>query len=376
MQIRNEFLKYVAQRTQLSPEQVAKGSFEFKMDTGEPEDRLAATADIFERFSDMAKDSHAKMEAAAPGSEDSSSYFQLLFNTLPKDPKTLAGDPSKPNSVIFGLRAEASDKLDFGVREHGAKEPENGIFWTPLHQEVVNIDDFAADSPAQTRPKALLFVDTTPGEDGGTAFLHPLFPLAPKLSEAEMTPSKESATPDAGKVRPEVRSRLEAILQADGVGRGQPSDSSINNDYFYTFYKGKEKTAVLRLGLGEQTDFFKPLVPGITDLESPGTVSFARHADQEYAEQIPLNGEERKALLATLSQAGEAIPEPRDGQLLSEQEQRDWHNKQVLGAAGTTLSALVSDGDLGFYEQLVSDLDLKGSWLARLKAGENPRDVF
>ena len=355
--------------------QTRKKSFSFEMAPGEPEEKLAFTADILEQFAEMAQDTHARMEAAPRGSEDSKSSFQVLFNTLPKDPKTLAGNPTKPNSVLFGLRAKLSDDLSFGVRERGSKEQEDGIFWTPLHQEVVEIDDFAADSPAMSRPKAILFVDTTPGVDGGTAFVHPLVPLEPKLEEAQMIASPTSTKANDEQVRPQVKSKLEAVGEADFVVRDQPLGSNSNNEFFYKFYKGKEPTAVLRMGPGEQSDPYKAVVPGITDLESVGTVSFARLADQEYAEHIPLNGEERKALLATLGQAYNKIPQPQ-GKIEDEGLQRQYRFKQTLGMATNVLGAMVSDGNLGFYENLVSDLDLSGSWLARLKAGESPRDVF
>lgn len=375
MQIRPEFSQYIAQRTKLSPQQIEAGSFAFEMNTGAPEDRLVSTAETLETFLNLAQESHRQMEAAPRGSQEANQEFQLLFNSLPKDPKTLAGDPSKANSVLFGLRAKASEALSFGVREIGAKEPVNGMFWAPLHQEVVNIDDFAADSPAMTRPKALLFVDTTPGEEGGTAFIQPLVPLEPKLTETEKTASTQNTVADATQVRPQVSSKLQSVLQAGGMNRSQPSNSR-NNDYFYEFYQGEKKVAVLRIDLGSGLDPFGPLIPGITDLETCGTVSFAQHADQEYAEHIQLNGEERKALLATLNQAYKAIPAPKDGMLLSEEEQQQWHHKQLLGAAATSVSALVADGNLGFYERLVSDLDMSGSWLARLKAGERPSNVF
>jgi hypothetical protein len=375
MQVRSEFTQYVAQRTKLSPEQVEAKAFSFDMDTGVPEDRLAGTAETMEQFLDMAKNGHRKMESAPARSEKSTQYFQMLFNSLPKDPETLAGDPSKPNSVLFGLRAKASEELNFGVREVGAKEQQDGMFWAPLHQEVVEIDDFASDSPAQTRTKALLFVDTTPGVAGGTAFIQPLVPMEPKLSEADKVSDTGNSVAEPSQVRPQVSAKLDTLLEADQVSRSQPTGSS-NNDFFYNFYQGGEKTAVVRLGSDNEGGMFSPIVPGITDMESTGVVSIAQHADQEYAEHIELNGEERKALLATLSQANNALPEPPNGQLLDETQQRQWQHKQMLGAATTTLSALVADGNLGFYESLVSDLDLSSSWLARLKAGESPSRVF
>ena len=376
MKLRKNFLNYVTKRTHLTPEQIQKEAFAFEMDRGEPEERLRGTVEALEGFLSFTKEVHSQLRSAPRGSKEADSHWQNLYASLPQKSGNSSVDPGDSASVVKGLRADASARLNFRVREVGAKEAQDGMFWAPLHQQAVEIDDFGAQSPAQTRAKAMLFIDTTPGEDGGNAFIAPLVDIQPALEESEKLSDPTSVVADPTQVRSQVSSRLASVLTATESVREQALDRT-SNDEFYTFYQDGKESVVLRIGAEAPGGPFATVVPGITKVEGLGVVSLAANADQKYGEHIELNGEERKVLLATLADARRRVPEPEsESGKLSTQKAIHWQHRENLQEATKILSALVTNGDLGFYERAVTEMDLSESWLSRLRRGEIPSRAF
>ncbi|MGE0490068.1 MAG: hypothetical protein AB7S38_12750 [Vulcanimicrobiota bacterium] len=332
MQLRPEFKDYVSRKLYLPTQCVVEGARPFDLPAGQAEERLQQECETATRMLEMDKDLYHQDR-------------QALYAALPPDPG------KHPEMAHFRLRGLAEEQLRFRVVEERVEDGPPGIFSTVLCQAPATVDEFDPQGPALARPKAVLFVDTTPGEPGATVYFHSLVDLYPQLDAEHTRASHESVRPDRARLRPAVAERLERMKSAVALHR-LGGNGAADASYCLVDAAGTPVGAV-RIEL-EGTDPFRGPIPGVD--KTQGRVSLAVHPDQVHAEQIELDGEERKALLENILATGSPTPDRQ--------------------AATDALQALVADGDLGFYERAVEQLGDEGSWLGRMRAGEPPSRVF
>lgn len=371
MHIRSEFADFVAQRTGLSAAQVADGVFTFPMTEGsQAEQQLEDLFETSATFTGMAMSSAAK---AGPNS------FQVLYPMTHPHKLDHPASPDDAVDVFTSLEMQASDALGYSAIEKGVQKGGDGIFAVDLHRRPVLTDEFKPDGYVMSTPKGVLFVDTTPGEAGGVAFLQRLAPAYPRLTPEQKAAAAIESVPDMAQVRPEVQAALAPIAQATSVDVHGTLDSRTGNNGV-VFRNGGQQVASLRIELPES----RSMVPGITRVADGGSVAVHPVATDEYSERIELNGEERKYFLRGLRELEGRLWTGSDlqsrwerGEMISDHdEMRAVDTARSLRFAIDRVSLLLANGDLGAYDRLVTTTDDQASWLSRMRSGDGPDRAF
>lgn len=374
MDIRPEFADFVSRRTGLPPEQVAERARPFSMTEGsEAETRLADAFETSSEFTGM-----AMQTAAEP--DPQGTHFQALYPMLSPPKLDHAARPAAMRDVWMALEQDAAEKLGYAVIEKHVDKGADGVFAVDLYRRPVLTGEFDPQGPVMTSQKGVLFVDTTPGEPGGVAYLHRLTPEYPHLSAAEKRVAAAEAAPDLAQVRPEVRAALDRIGTATSADAGRTMEWN-GSPNALRFYQGKELATSLRVEFA--TNQFAPAIPGIFAVPDGGTVALNVTPTDEYGDRIELNGEERKYLLGQLGQANERLwlstptrEKWEHGEALQGDDMGVHDTAQALRYGIDRISLLLTNGDLASYDRLVGATHDTGSWLARLRNGVPPERAF
>ena len=377
MKVRPEFADFVSRRTGLSPELVAERAFEFPMTENSQAEN--ALPDLFETavsFTQFAVADAQTSNPCLPGLSDMCTPPEL-------------DHPPSPGSapdVRLLLHQKASGQLGYSVIEKCLNKGPAGIFSVDLYRRPVTTQEFDPKWSVMTSQKGVLFVDTTPGVPGGSAYLHPLTRQFPHLSVEEKRVVDVEAEPDMNRVRPEVKAALDRVDTATSVDVSRTRNwiKSANILHFCKGAEDAERVACVRVEVPAE-ERYKRSIPGLVSVPDGGTVALLTDPNDEEGDRIELNGEERKFLLQRLHSANERL-------WLATSFCERWAKGDALRAddgamqaADTAkalrhgidqISLLLTNGDIGAYERLSMANHDSRSWLESLRQGVPPDLAF
>ena len=361
MFIRPQFAQFVAQNGGHNPDQ-AKA---FPLRESENKE-LTDIVDTNVQFRDFESKVYNDYKTGGPQKDGN---WQALYGQLPKDVQEAPMDGTA-RVALEQLRHQAEEILNQPVVVGGVKPGPDGMMAVDLIQKQTEIDDFSATGPCRTNVKATLFVDLTPGEEGAMAYLQPKIPVLPRLS-ASQTAADPNAVEAGSQVRPEISKLLAPLAQADQVRRGQRMDSRFDNAEEYTFRHDGQVLGRVVLDARNEFAYGDTATPGVQTVRKGGVAAIAGTPGQPYGEMFDLNGDERKALLSTLyalKSNGPADPYSLDGDEQTKFAAID--NHEALIGATYRLSAEVANGNLAFYDKIVTQYQDQDSWLIQARGGK------